>query len=388
MTKLQDSDELLLASLSPDAPCGVSMRAEQIFTDIRFQREEDDPSLPMGHWERPLKRADWATIEKLCTTALTTRGKDLQIAAWLLEAWMRQSQLDGLRRGLLLISELLIRYWDSVYPPVGEDGDIDARLAPFEWLNASLPVPMKLYVTLLTLPERKPANLNLSDWDKMTMTEIVSAGKEEKPGKNTAQENEVALTRSDVIAASHKVGGNQARVTLEHVRACIVALSGLIDVLRDKLGSQAPSMNKIKVTLEQFDRALVQLLPPAAEVTQAPSSEPTRRTPSESRVDMTSENLPTSAAPTNGQASTEVSQRAQAVEMGNWSSRAQAYRTLEAVADYLSKTEPHSPTPYLIRRAVNWGRMPLPELMAEIMREEGDLNRMISVLGLQYKSGE
>jgi type VI secretion system protein ImpA len=74
--------------------------------------------------------------------------------------------------------------------------------------------------------------------------------------------------------------------------------------------------------------------------------------------------------------------------MGNWSSRAQAYRTLEAVADYLSKTEPHSPTPYLIRRAVNWGRMPLPELMAEIMREEGDLNRMISVLGLQTKIGE
>jgi hypothetical protein len=32
--------------------------------------------------------------------------------------------------------------------------------------------------------------------------------------------------------------------------------------------------------------------------------------------------------------------------------------------------------------------MPLPELMAEIMREEGDLNRMISVLGLQTKIGE
>ncbi len=66
-----------------------------------------------------------------------------------------------------------------------------------------------------------------------------------------------------------------------------------------------------------------------------------------------------------------------------WRSREEAYRTLEALADYLGKVEPHSPTPYLIRRAVTWGRMELPELMAEIVREEGDLNRLISLLGLQ-----
>jgi hypothetical protein len=36
----------------------------------------------------------------------------------------------------------------------------------------------------------------------------------------------------------------------------------------------------------------------------------------------------------------------------------------------------------LIRRAVSWGRMPLPELMQEVLREEGDLNRLFTVLGL------
>ena len=388
MIKLQDSDELLLAPLSPEAPCGVSIRTEQLFTDIRFQREEDDPSLPMGQWERPLKRADWAKIEALCTTALATRGKDLQIAAWLLEAWLRQSQLDGLRRGLLLISELLSRYWESVYPAIGDDGDVDARLAPFEWLNASLPVMMKLYVTMVTLPERKPANLNLSDWDKMTLSEIASTGKEENTRQGSSPDVEVAMTRADVIASSHKSGGAQARANLDQTRACQVALSGLVEVLREKLGSQAPSLNKIKVTLEQFDRALAQLLPPESEPADQLISEPIRQNFPEENVDMPSDNLPVASSPSTGQPSTGVSARLQPVEMGNWSSRAQAYRTLEAVADYLSKTEPHSPTPYLIRRAVNWGRMPLPELMAEIMREEGDLNRMISVLGLQTKIGE
>jgi type VI secretion system protein ImpA len=63
-------------------------------------------------------------------------------------------------------------------------------------------------------------------------------------------------------------------------------------------------------------------------------------------------------------------------------SRADAYRQLEGIANFLQSIEPHSPTPYLIRRAVSWGRMPLPELMQEVLREEGDLNRLFTVLGL------
>ena len=62
--------------------------------------------------------------------------------------------------------------------------------------------------------------------------------------------------------------------------------------------------------------------------------------------------------------------------------RDQAYQALDSIAAYLHRTEPHSPTPYLIKRAVNWGRMPLPELMAEVIREEGDLNKLINLLGL------
>lgn len=70
------------------------------------------------------------------------------------------------------------------------------------------------------------------------------------------------------------------------------------------------------------------------------------------------------------------------IRVADVQSREEAYQALEALAEYLGQIEPHSPTPYLIRRAVNWGRMPLPELMQEILREEGDLNRMTTLLGL------
>jgi type VI secretion system protein ImpA len=79
----------------------------------------------------------------------------------------------------------------------------------------------------------------------------------------------------------------------------------------------------------------------------------------------------------------EITMATPPVTLSHWQSRHEAYATLEAIADYLAMVEPHSPTPYMLRRAVKWGRMPLPELMAEIIREEGDLNRFMNVLGVR-----
>ena len=88
----------------------------------------------------------------------------------------------------------------------------------------------------------------------------------------------------------------------------------------------------------------------------------------------------TDEAPTTAQLSDEfVDPR---LATGPIRSRADAYRQLEGIANFLQSIEPHSPTPYLVRRAVSWGRMPLPELMQEVLREEGDLNRLFTVLGL------
>src|SRR6185503_19324890 len=66
-------------------------------------------------------------------------------------------------------------------------------------------------------------------------------------------------------------------------------------------------------------------------------------------------------------------------------SRADAYRRLSEAADYLLRTEPHSPTPYLVKRAVEWGNMSLPELLQQIVRNEGELNEMDRLLRLTGK---
>jgi type VI secretion system protein ImpA len=64
-------------------------------------------------------------------------------------------------------------------------------------------------------------------------------------------------------------------------------------------------------------------------------------------------------------------------------SRAHAYQLLDLVARYLAEHEPHSPTPFLLQRAVTWGQLPLPELMREIVRTEGDMARYLALLGIE-----
>ena len=63
-------------------------------------------------------------------------------------------------------------------------------------------------------------------------------------------------------------------------------------------------------------------------------------------------------------------------------SRAEAYRRLAEVADYLIRTEPHSPAPYLIRRAISWGGMTLEQLLPELVVGDAalkDLERLLKI---------
>ena len=44
------------------------------------------------------------------------------------------------------------------------------------------------------------------------------------------------------------------------------------------------------------------------------------------------------------------------------------YHQIQALAEQLIASEPHSPVPYLLRRAASWGPMALPQLYAELQR--------------------
>ena len=355
MTALPDLGQPLLAPVTPDAPCGPALRYDPVFTEIRLLREEDDPTLPMGQWERPLKLADWPRIEELCSDMLATRSKDVQIAAWLTEAWMRQHGLVGLRDGLVLLDALLRRYWPQLHPVI-DDGDADARLAPFEWINESLAASVRLHAILLTVDDGKPYHLTLAAWERMTVRELAPPDTATRGGKAAPPLDPPEPTRAGIAAAAWSLAPALSDATAL-VAQCLEALDAISGFLHAQLGDQSPNLGKLDAALEGAARMLAQL-----------------------RVD--DEDDEHQEAPAAAVAVQEPVP-AHAPSGGHWRNRAEAYATLGALADYLSSVEPHSPTPFLIRRAVSWGTMSLPEVIAEIIREDGDVSRFFSVLGVK-----
>src|SRR5262245_50344693 len=96
----------LLSPISVDEPTGEFLRYEGTYDRIAALRKEDDPQLDQGVWQASLKRADWPGVEEICLLTIETRSKDLQIAAWLLEAWIHLHGFAGLRQGLQLVADL------------------------------------------------------------------------------------------------------------------------------------------------------------------------------------------------------------------------------------------------------------------------------------------
>ena len=102
--------DALLAPIAGESPTGESLRYEGTYDAIQQARRDDEDHLPRGVWEANLRRADWRNVASLCSQALAERSKDLQVAAWLLEANLHLRGLAGLAGGLFAFSK------GSVFP--------------------------------------------------------------------------------------------------------------------------------------------------------------------------------------------------------------------------------------------------------------------------------
>ena len=126
--------EEFLKPISEASPSGEDVRYEIIYDQIREAREED---LLRGGLDADPKYADYREARKLAEDVLKNRCKHLQVAAWLTEAWVHLEGVSGLVSGIELMRRLLEDFWDTVHPEIDE-GDLDFRAAPLEWVGGDL----------------------------------------------------------------------------------------------------------------------------------------------------------------------------------------------------------------------------------------------------------
>ena len=79
----------LLDPIPGDNPSGVNLRYDPVTDKIKEARRED-LDVPQGAWKTALKMADYPQVIKLASESLAKRGKDLQLAVWLVDAHVRR----------------------------------------------------------------------------------------------------------------------------------------------------------------------------------------------------------------------------------------------------------------------------------------------------------
>ncbi|BFG80383.1 type VI secretion system protein TssA [Paraburkholderia terrae] len=362
--------EALLAPLPEGDGAGVSLRYEPPYQQIRDARTHDDASVPMGEWERPLIKADWKRVAALCTEALCTRSKDFQLAAWLCEAWTHQNRIEGFIAGTRLLTTLAENYWESAWPAL-EEGDADARVAPFVWLNDTIALVLTLHVPLLVIEGREPAQVNLDEWQRVIM----------EGGDDDAAELTRDLLDKHVTQGNNLAGLATLHQQLEVAQQMWRSFEQLLDVL---LQNDSPHMGKVGDVLSRLSRAVTSLLGQRVLPVIpgfAAQEEPAQSLMAVSAVPSFNEYHPSlETQMSNALREPPLTTVPARLIPARVESRTQAYQLIELVAQYLTEQEPHSPTPYLLRRAVSWGQMPLPELMREVLRTEGDMSRYLAML--------
>ena len=133
--------ETLLAPIPGDAPQGADIRED--FTaqspynrlrDARSEARDAEKGLDAGNDDARDPTPLWRTVRELGLKTLAETAKDLEVAAWVTEAYVRSHGLAGLTAGAKLIAGLATQYWDDVFP-LPDDYGIETRVAPVTGLN-------------------------------------------------------------------------------------------------------------------------------------------------------------------------------------------------------------------------------------------------------------
>ena len=347
--------EKLLAPISGQRPAGENLRYDPLYDEVREARREEDPALPQGVWKVDPKKADWKAVESLAQGALESKSKDLQLAGWLTEAWVHRCGFEGAEHGTRLVIGLCESFWDCLFPELGEDGDLDLRLGPLEWMDQRLSQALK--TVPVTGPETEEESIfRWTDWESaLYRANLERAG--------AGAELEGQADSSKFLVSVSLTPTSLYRDLDSSLARCREAITGLANLLEERCGAPAPRFRQVREVLDAIHRFVRGVLRQRGDE-EAPQ-----------------EALPPPVSEVQTMDSPKDDENPLA-SGGPIRSRAEAYRRLSETAEYLARTEPHSPTPFLVRRAVSWGSMTVEELLRELLADKADLPTVFKLLGI------
>ena len=367
--------ESLLAPFPGDNPVGEDIREDYSPTSIYYQIK--DARAQARTSERQILTSDdpdaiqsmvpeWRTVLELAPKILQENGKDLEITAWYIEALTRAYGFAGLRDGLKLTKGLVENFWDGLFPLPDEDG-LETRIAPLTGLNGE-DGPGTLIVPISQIPLTQGfSHSPFAAWHYEQAYEIETIT---DPDKKEARLASGAISMKFIEQAISETQPSFFLTLKEDVNETLNAFSELSAVLDEKCGHDGPPVSNIRNGLKRVVEIIGFMTKDIVFETEESSNDDTD---SEEGTTATSNSVVSS-------------KKSASIDSVSINTRDEAFRALLKVSEFFRKTEPHSPVSYNVEQAVKWGRMPLPELLGELIPDERAREEYFRLAGISKSS--
>jgi type VI secretion system protein ImpA len=358
----------LLEPIPGDNPQGVDIRED--FTsqspynrlrDARSDARDAEKMIDNGDPNAGDPGPSWRTVREIGLKTLKETAKDLEVAAWVTEAYVRSHGLSGLYAGASLIKGLSEQYWDAIFP-VPDDYGVETRVAPVTGLNGrdgggSLIQPLyKLH--FFDRPDGTP------------VTFFAYQSSEQLPAlpaeRRDARVKAGTIPWEDMENEARTAGAASLGRLRDQATAAMEAWEGMATVLDEKASEDPPSTSHVRDMLRQIHSAAVRYAPAPAEAAD------------EGTADAMEATGATAEGGTAGPAG--FSAPARTV------SRDDALKTLETIATFFRRTEPASPLAYTLDDAIRRARLTWPELLEEVVPDVSVRQAILISLGIRPAS--
>jgi type VI secretion system protein ImpA len=297
---------------------------------------------------------NWRKVAETATELLG-KTKDLRVAAWLTRAELANRSLPGLADGLKLIATLVETFWETLYPPLDRDEGND----PIERLNvlANLsPDPGSSSAEALLRTLRGTAIVESREVGRFTVRDLdYVLGRMSPPAGQTAP-------AAGLLAAAWKTGDPAAnQQKRDGIAIGLASIQAIVKLFADHSGER-PNLDLLQQTFRrvgEFYTAQDALA--AAEAAAESGSE-------EGDADEVGGSVGSGGKPPRS---------------SGLASRADAVRILQQVATFLRKSEPSSPAPMFVDRAIKLLQMDFNAIVNELMPDSRDRIEMLGGISLE-----
>ena len=364
----------LVNPISDDSPAGEDIREDRSPTSdyysIKDARNNARAAERSSMFDEDVDLiTPWRSVMELAPNILREKSKDLEVASWYTEALIRLHGIAGLRDGFQLISQLIEKHWENLYPHPDEDG-LETKVAPITGLNGDGGDGT------LMAPIRNAGLTVESDYGSFNLWQYQKARDNDKIADEDEKASRVENLGFSLQDIENTIESSDAQFYVD----MIDTLQEIVDTykafnaqLKTYCGNDSPPYTNLSKLLEEVLRSVRFFSKAKLDAIQAQQPIET----SEQSV----EESPGSAIFTQAV-------NGPLVASGAIQSREDALKRLQDVADYFRQNEPHTPIAPGIERLIDWGRMTVAELMMELLPEDHSRSAFSQLTGVKLDGSD